>query len=439
MFFGGTGPDAFGEQHHWHEPPTQTNTGRHDLRHYTTLQLAPDCSQKDIKKAYRQLARTLHPDKGGDPESFKRLQEAYDVLKDPEQRARYDACGDSNIPFAQTHASAMDAFATSIFGGLDRPNVPKKGRSVTHLLKVSLEDLYKGKRIRLSVTRLVIEGRPLACAACNGRGKVATVIQLGPGMATHIQQSCAQCGGAGVSYQTKKAKHVLAVYIESGMRHGDQITFPRASDEIVGGEAGDVIFKLVEKEHPVFGRRNGDLLYTHTLCLHDALCGYAFKLVHLDGRTLAIASNPGEIVHPPNSKSKLIVRKLENEGMPLPNTGGTRFGDLYIAFDVEFPELLSTRNMADLGRALPKHTRAHRPAGSAGLSGVGGASEDDVAGGTPGSSSGCDEGGVYMLNAVEFGEYGKSGSANPDAPGTRDAYTSDDSSPADAAPGCHQQ
>ena len=163
-------------------------------------------------------------------------------------------------------------------GGRRRPQAPRKGPSINHPLKVSLEDLYNGKTVKLAVNRKVIVGAVKECDKCNGQGAVMEIRQIGPGMITQVQRHCDACGGQGNQAERKTERKVLEVHVDKGMKHNQKITFANMADEIPNMEAGDINFIVQEKDHELFKRKGADLLITKELTLNQALCGFAVSL-----------------------------------------------------------------------------------------------------------------------------------------------------------------
>ncbi|KAK1271977.1 hypothetical protein QJS04_geneDACA012921 [Acorus gramineus] len=264
-----------------------------NTRYYEILGVSKTASQDDLKKAYRKAAIKNHPDKGGDPEKFKELAQAYEVLSDPEKREIYDQYGEDALKEGMGGGGGghdpfdifQSFFGGSPFGGggSSRGRRQRRGEDVVHPLKVSLEDLYMGTSKKLSLSRNVL------CSKCKG-----------------------------------------------GQNQPDCIT-------------GDIVFVLQQKEHPKFKRKGDDLFVEHTLSLTEALCGFHFALTHLDGRQLLIKSNPGEVVKPDQFKA------INDEGMPIYQRPFMR-GKLYIHFTVEFPESLLPEQCKALEAVLPPRT-----------------------------------------------------------------------------------
>jgi DnaJ family protein A protein 2 len=326
---------------------------------YETLEVDKSASKKDIRKAYMRLSRTHHPDKGGDAHKFKEISAAYEILSDDEKRAQYDKYGLEGVSGDDVGAAGGEDLFSMFFGGgrSRRSAGPRKGPAVNHPLKVSLEDLYNGKTVKLAVNRKVIEGNPTECTACKGQGVVMEVRQLGPGMITQMQRHCDQCKGQGMQCTFKSERKVLEVHVEKGMMHNDKITFRNMADEVPKMEAGDINFVIQEKDHDLFKRKGADLLVVKEISLNQALCGFSWKLTHLDNRTLVVKSKPGEIIKPEmNTKEALpYVKVLPDEGMPSKGNPFVR-GNLYVMFRVRFPEShsLPENVIAQLKQILPE-------------------------------------------------------------------------------------
>lgn len=246
---------------------------------YETLEVEKGCEAKDIKKAYRRLSRLHHPDKGGDEHKFKEINAAYEILSDPEKREMYDKYGLEGVSDdgGSGGMGGDDLFSMFFGGGGGRRgrSGPRKGPSVDHPLRVSLEDLYNGKTVKLAINRKVIVGEVRECEKCHGQGVIMEIRQIGPGMITQVQRQCDNCGGQGYIAETKPERKVLEVHVDKGMKHNQKITFRNMADELPNVEAGDVNFIVQEKDHDLFKRKNADLLLTKEISLNQALCGFA--------------------------------------------------------------------------------------------------------------------------------------------------------------------
>ncbi|OQR81753.1 hypothetical protein THRCLA_11437, partial [Thraustotheca clavata] len=307
-FFGG----GF-EGGHGHGAPRNVDNSKY----YEILGVSKTASEAEIKKAFRKLALKNHPDKGGDPELFKDITVAYEVLSDPEKRELYDQYGEEGLQGGGGGGAGADIFS-QMFGGRGggRPRGPQKGEDLTHPLKVSLEDLYNGKTVKLAVNRDVLCGRcegrggavgaEKTCDTCNGRGMRIQHRQIAPGMVQQVQSVCPDCRGQGKTIRESdrckackgnkvtKERKVLEVHIEKGMRNGQRITFTGEADQAPGTIAGDIVFVVQEKEHAIFQRKGANLIMEKKITLVEALCGFETIVEHLDGRHLHVKTKPGE-------------------------------------------------------------------------------------------------------------------------------------------------
>jgi len=355
MFFGGDPFDHFQHGHGGRARGRRSSQSVENSKLYEVLEIEKTATETQIKKAYRRLAVRHHPDKGGDESKFKEVSAAYEILSDPEKRAKYDRFGLEGV--ANDGPGGGGGMAEDIFSMFfqeGRRGRPRTSPDVKHTLKVSLEDLYNGKTVKMAVSRQVLVGEPQICYRCDGEGAVVELRHLALGMVQQIQRTCYECGGQGYRAQVQQERKVLEVHVEKGMKHSQKITFRGLADEKPNLETGDVHFVLHEKQHDVFERKGADLLITKIISLNEALCGFEFELTHLDGRQLIIESKSGEIIPPVAANGKPSVKIVPNEGMP---SRGNPFikGDLYVVFQVTFPQSgdLTPNTIEILKAALP--------------------------------------------------------------------------------------
>ena len=295
--------------------------------------------EKEIKKAYRKLAVKHHPDKGGDEAKFKEISAAYEILSDKEKRVKYDKYGLEGVADeGGGGGGSPDDLFSMFFGGgrRARSSGPRKGEDVNHPIKVTLEDFYNGKTVKLAINREVLIGESQMCEVCDGQGVVLELRQIALGMVQQIQRRCSECRGQGYCANTKKERKVLEVHIDKGMKNSSKIVFRGMADERPNMEPGDINFIVQEKEHAVFKRKGADLLVKKAVSLNEALCGFEWSITHLDGRQLVIKSKPGEVIKPITSEGSPFVKIVPDEGMP---SLGNPFvkGNLYVIFTVQFP------------------------------------------------------------------------------------------------------
>lgn len=339
-----------------------------DTKLYDILQVQPNCTEAELKKAYKISALKHHPDKNrSNPnaaEKFKEISHAYEVLSDPQKRQIYDQYGEEGLEGggAANGMNAEDLFSQffgggsfggglgGMFGGQQQRG-PPKARTIHHVHKVSLEDIYRGKVSKLALQKSVIcqkcegrggkEGAVKKCAGCDGMGMKTMMRQMGP-MIQRFQTQCPDCNGEGEIVREKdkcKVCHgkktvierkVLHVHVDKGVRSGTRIEFKGEGDQTPGVQPGDVIFEIEQKPHPRFQRKDDDLIYHAEIDLVTALAGGTLYIEHLDEQWLNIEILPGEVISPGS------VKMLRGQGMPshrhqIP-------GNMFVQFDVKFPE-----------------------------------------------------------------------------------------------------
>jgi DnaJ family protein A protein 2 len=233
------------------------------LKFYALLGVEKTASEADIKKAFRRQAMTHHPDRGGNAETFKDLNKAYEVLSDSQKRAIYDEGGEEALADGGGGGGGpggmdiFDLFGGAFGGGGRRAQRTRKGEDVVFPLQVTLEDLYNGVAKKLRLTKNVIcsdcrgkggkDGAESKCTDCRGQGVRMVIRQIGPGMIQQMQAQCATCKGSGSNIAEKdkckschgektiKEKKTLEIHISKGMKHGEKLTFSGEADEAVRG------------------------------------------------------------------------------------------------------------------------------------------------------------------------------------------------------------
>ena len=245
------------------------------------------------------------------------------------------------------------------FGG-GQPRGPPKARTIHHVMKVSLEDIYKGKVSKLALQKSVIcskcdgrggkEGAVKKCAGCDGSGMKTMMRQMGP-MIQRFNTVCPDCNGEGEMIREKDRckqcngkktcveRKVLHVHIDRGVQSGHKIEFRGEGDQQPGVQPGDVVFEIEQKPHERFQRKGDDLFYSVEVDLVTALAGGNIFVEHLDDRWLSVDILPGEVISPGS------VKMVRGQGMP--SHRHHDFGNLYVQFDVKFPEKNWTTKEAD--------------------------------------------------------------------------------------------
>ncbi len=326
--------------------------------YYETLGVSRDASGEEIKKAYRKLARKLHPDVAGPDgaEQFKAVNEAYDVLSNEEQRRLYDMGGTDALGggAGAGFSPFQDIFETFFggMGGTGRGPVPRGRRGQDALVNIDLDlaDVVFGTTKTLSPT-LAVEcptchgncaapgTEPITCNECQGSGTVQRVTNsiLGRmvsqtpcptchGHGTVIVTPCGECSGEGRVRATKKVSVAIPAGVENGMR----IRLAGQGDAgIEGGPAGDLFAEVHIHPHPIFQRHGNDLLGELQIPMTSAALGTHVEIETLDGmRSLEI----------PAGTNSGFVLTLSGLGAGRLNRPGR--GDLKISIAVQTPTKL---------------------------------------------------------------------------------------------------
>lgn len=260
--------------------------------YYNLLNVSKNATSAEIKKSYKKLAMTNHPDKGGDEEKFKKITEAFQVIGNEKKRKLYDSGG--------KEALNSGGVPTDIFSMFNQQSKPKvnKGQNTEYNLNIKLEDIYTGMVKKLQVKRKVIDQKSIKnCKYCDGKGFIIKQVNLGI-MNQQIQTPCTFCGGKKFSYEFKTLTEKLEVNVPKGVPDKKKILIYEKGDDIPNGIAGDIQININEMTHSSFTRKGSDLYYKKDISLVEALCGFEFDLTHLDGRKILVKSKPGEIIKP---------------------------------------------------------------------------------------------------------------------------------------------
>ncbi|KAK5087079.1 Type I HSP40 co-chaperone [Lithohypha guttulata] len=350
--------------------------------------------QAKLRTCYKKAALRFHPDKNkGDDaaaEKFKEVSKAYEVLKEDRSRMIYDQYGEEGLEqqggMPGGGMAAEDLFAQffggsgfggglgGMFGGGMRDTGPKKARTIHHVHKVSLEDIYKGKISKLALQKSIIcpgcdgrggkEGAVKKCAGCDGQGVKTMLRQMGP-MIQRFQTVCSDCQGEGETMRDKDRckrcqgkktvveRKVLHVHVDKGVKNGHKIDFRGEGDQMPGVLPGDVQFEIEQKPHARFQRKDDDLFYHAEIDLLTAIAGGQIYIEHLDDRWLTVNIFPGDPITPG------AVKVIKGQGMP--SLRHHDHGNLYIQFDVKFPDKTQLQNLHLLEQVLPPRIHQQAP------------------------------------------------------------------------------
>ena len=350
--------------------------------YYEVLGIDRNATAEEIKKAYRKKAIEYHPDKNpGDKEAeekFKEAAEAYDVLSDPQKKARYDQFGHAGMSgqggFSSGGFSMEDIFSQfgdifggafggafgsgfGGFGGSSRGGARRvvRGSDIRIKVKLSMAEAFKGVEKKVKLNKMVV------CPDCQGRGAVneADIKTCehchGTGMVTKIANTilgqmqtsspCPYCGGEGkkITNPCRKCSGTglvrtaeeISFKIPAGVQEGMQLTIQGKGNVARGGGVPGNLLVVIEEEAPKEGglQRNGDdLEYTLNLSVPDAVLGCSVEIPYIDSK-LKIKIDPG------TQPGKIL--KLRGKGFPSVNGYGS--GDYLIYVQVYIPKRLDRK------------------------------------------------------------------------------------------------
>lgn len=322
------------------------------MDYYSILGVARDADSAAIKKAFHSLALTHHPDKGGDEERFKQIREAYETLMDATKRRQYDM---QQQPFFLSLAT----------------NRKPKSPAWTKPVRIDMIDLYKGTALKVAVHGEYMcnscEGsgtlldKPPSCTACGGCGFVIHSHHLaflvhrtqipcttctGRGICFKPEDQCMACSGNGYIFQTRE----MNVQVPAGTFPDEWITLPNVGPCNRGCTPGDVSILVKQRDHANFVRDGIHLTTTVKVPLVTALAGGPVSINLIARSSISFNASPGDIC--PG-----LRRCLPGQGFPIKGT--KQFGNLYIVFEVEWPESLSPATIKALAlEASPMDDRA---------------------------------------------------------------------------------
>ena len=355
--------------------------------YYEVLGVDKNVTPEELKKAYRKLALQYHPDRNpGDKEAeekFKEAAEAYDVLSNPDKKARYDQFGMAGMDgaYGQDGMNMNDIFSQfgsifgDLFGGGFRTGFSGfggggggarrvlRGTDLRIKVKLTLEEIDHGCEKKIKVNKYVPcktchgsgskDGKTEVCPHCHGTGVVTETKRTILGM-MQTQSACPQCGGEGRIVKDKcpdchgdgivKSDEILTINIPAGVQDGMQLAMQgKGNAGPRGGIAGDLIVLIEELEHDTFERQDANLYYNAFITYADAALGASVEIPTLNGK-VKIKIDPG-------TPSGRVVR-LRGKGLPVMNGYGR--GDLLVSLNVWVPKEL-TREEKKMLEDLQKH------------------------------------------------------------------------------------
>ncbi len=352
--------------------------------YYATLGVSRNATPDEIKKAYRRLARELHPDVNPDAESqekFKEVTQAYEVLSDPKKREMHDLGAD---PFGSSMGGGGAGFGAgfpfsdimdTLFGTASARGPrsrARRGRNATLRVELDLAETAFGTTRELTIDTATVCGactgsgaaagsHPDTCEMCHGRGEIQQVQRsfLGQVMTS---RPCPQCGGYGSVIRNPcpecagdgrvRTQRTIKVKIPAGVEHGTHIQLAGEGEVGPGGgPPGDLFLEIVERPHAIFEREGDDLHCTVQIPMTAAALGTSVVIETLDG--------PEDVDIRPGTQSGQVI-PLYGRGAQHLNASGR--GDLMIHVNVETPAKLDPAQ-EELLRELARLRGEERPPG----------------------------------------------------------------------------
>jgi DnaJ homolog subfamily A member 2 len=339
-------------------------------------------SQLEIKQKYKKMMLRWHPDKNKDNEAeaqrkTQEINQANDVLKDERKRELYDKFGVEGVEHGGNGGGGGGGMHGFPFGGQGFPfsgqgfqfpgmngNQQQKSKDDVEPIVVpvsfTLKQLYEGATVEKVIERQLYvdeHGKQatnvsVSCDDCGGNGMKTTVRRMGP-MVQQITHPCQKCKGVGNMIDSKckiiKKEIKLSIAIEAGRKNGDKILIQGKGHQNPHdtSKCGDIVIIIGEEEEENVRRKGNDLYVRQEISIFDALCGPEFNIDHISGKKLYVHCD--ELVKPGT------IKVIKYYGMPI--RGSMTRGNLYIVFDIKFPDSLTEKQKMAVMPFTESHQR----------------------------------------------------------------------------------
>ena len=342
--------------------------------YYEVLDVDRTATEKDLKNAFRRLARRYHPDRSEEPdaeEKFKEIQEAYAVLSDDQKRSHYDRFGHdgpAGSPFSGFSGGGFNInledllggdFFSGFFGGGRGRSRERKGSDILVRHSIEMATVITGSEESIELDLPVEcttcigsgakDGKTKNCTNCQGQGRVRVRQQIGP-FVNEVIQDCRECGGSGSIVESpcvdcsgrghRVETKTIRFNVPAGAEHGTRLRLRGQGQPAERGQGshGDLLIEIEVLTHPWFERNGSDLIMSLPLGYPDLILGTKITIDHIDGKSLDISI--------PARSSAGHTLEIKKRGLPHMRRSGR--GDVVVLLKLHVPSKISKADKKQL-------------------------------------------------------------------------------------------